>query len=129
MWQLIGPAGTIFPGWEETNPPLVYAGLGDDYPPGFGAFLESKGIVEGEFRELLSNVVEVVYCNAYGAADSAKTLQFILDAIKASERWGGRCPDVSRFKSSWWADNHGWGSVLSWDRLGEWRKTTSTRDS
>lgn len=121
MWRLIGPDGANFVEWEQANPLLVNTGLGYETPPGFSAFLASKSVTEVDFRELLSNLVEVVYWNAYGATDNGKTLEYLMATVESACRWGGKCPEPNRFEKSRWADKYGWGNNLSATELAEWR--------
>ena len=121
MWRLIGPEGANFPEWERANPLLTHTGLGYETPPCFLAFLASNEVTEADFRELLTNVVEVVYWNAYTKADNDKTLEFLTAAIECARRWGGKCPDPKLFEKSRWTDRHGWGNNLSAAEVYEWR--------
>jgi hypothetical protein len=121
MWRLLGPDTGPFPEWEKASPPLVHVGLGCDFPDGFVSFLQSRGVSEDDFRRLLSSTVEVVYSNAYGAADQSETLVHLEGAVRSAEKLGGRCPDPRRFAGSRWADCHGWGKKLSAEELATWR--------
>jgi hypothetical protein len=121
MWQLVALQGTGFAKWERANPLLIHAGLGDDFPPGFTPFLASKGVDNTEFRELLANLVEVVYDGAYGAANNQKTLDFLMTVVEHARKWGGRCPEPMRFAKSRWTDRGGWGHDISVAELEEWR--------
>src|SRR4051794_7546304 len=63
MWRslAVGNAGEGFDEWVSGETPLVPAGLGDEYPPGFEEVLTARGVSESEFRQALRCTTEVLY--------------------------------------------------------------------
>jgi hypothetical protein len=125
MWEFMVLHGdNTFSEWEERQPVLVSVGLGDEYPVDFRTFLTSSGVSEGDFRLLLENITEIVFCSAYAATDDAESRAFLAGVILAVGQYGVRPPSPSLFGATLWKDAYGWGepvplaTILEWKQLG-----------
>jgi hypothetical protein len=123
LWRFIGLQNPeAFGIWESERPPLVDAGLGWEYPPGFEELLASRGVPEREFRSTLCHTTEVLYGSMYGAADAHGSLQNLGKLADTVTQFGVSWPDVQRFAGSRWSDRWGWGEPLSPEDLAGWRE-------
>ena len=71
QWWFVGMDGSAdaFGEWSGSEPPLVYAGLGGEWPDGFADHLAARGVPESEFRSAVCTATEVLHGSLYGAAD------------------------------------------------------------
>jgi hypothetical protein len=124
LWEFIAlpPGGGGFKPWVKREPPLTYAGLGDDFPPGFDLVLRSAGVSAAEFRQVLGCTTEVLYSTMYGAADEEGSRRYLSELASVAESVGVEWPDMSCFGESKWSDCHGWGMRPSEQQLAEWRR-------
>lgn len=123
LWRFIGMPTTTeeFARWQEDEPPLVRAGLGWEYPPGFETFLAGCGVAESEFRGALGPTTEVLFGSMYGAADESGSKRYISELAQAVAHWGIRWPNLTPFSSSRWLDGSGWGAIPTEAELEAWR--------
>jgi hypothetical protein len=119
MWEL--PCIKSLPDWESHNCELVHFALGDPLPREMLEALNSAGISEGEFRQLVENCVEIFYCSAYAASDNAGSLQALDQVLCVTSNVGVTPPPVQPFLLSLFDDAHGWGKKLSPDQRDGWR--------
>jgi hypothetical protein len=127
LWRFIGMPGSAeaFGQWTADEPPLVEAGLGGEYPPGFEAFLAARGVSEQEFRRALCYATEVVFSSFYRAADDPGSRRFVDELAGLVAPLGVGFPDTRQFARSRWSDDWGWGAIPSTEELTEWRGTGS----
>lgn len=128
LWRFIGMPGSseAFGRWTADEPPLVGAGLGWEYPPGFVGLLADCGVPEREFRRVLGYTTEILFGSLYGAADEAGSRRFLTELANVVAPLGVRFPDTEPFAGSRWSDGGGWGAVPSVEELGVWRARTDT---
>jgi hypothetical protein len=107
--------------WERSHPPLVYVGLGDEFPVDFEVFLAESHVSPIEFRELLGCVVQIVFSSFYGASDNANASRFLNRVLEITKGYGVSPPPIERFSASRFADRHGWGNRLSPAERDSWR--------
>lgn len=107
--------------WEQGHPQLVGAALGDAWPAGFKEFLNAHHIDPESFRELLSNVAEIVFGSFYGAAEDVPSMEYLLAVLKVAEQSGIRPPPSRCFADSRFAHCHGWGKKLTAPERDAWR--------
>jgi hypothetical protein len=124
LWRFVGTVDepNAFDCWLEAEPPLIEAGLGYEYPAGFEAFLASRGVPEREFRQALQATTEIIYGSLYAAADEVGSQIDLIHLWRVAETVGVRCPDLSRFNGSRWADRGGWGVLPRPEELAQWRR-------
>jgi hypothetical protein len=121
LWRFMGlKGGEDFERWEFGRPPLIDAGMGWEYPPGFEAFLAARGIPQAEFRRVLECTTELLYGSMYGAADNAGSLQYLEELAGVGALVGVVWPDLAAFAGSGWVGD-GWGQPLSPEQLSRWR--------
>ncbi len=123
LWRLValfGPDWDV-PAWPAGQPPLVDAGLGGDYPPGFREFLADRGLPEREFRRALCLATEALYSSMYGAANESVSRQCVGELAELVAPLGVAFPDTRPFARSRWADGQGWGEPPSAEELAAWR--------
>lgn len=110
-----------FGAWTCNHSKLLEVGLGDPFPAEFKQFLEKRNVSIAEFRELISYLVEIVYGNLYGAANNEESLQYLLNVISLTGRYGVRPPDAALYSASQFSDYHGWGKPISPQKHEIWR--------
>ena len=118
MWDFVAlPGGGVgFTEWVSGLPPLAAAGLGDEFPQGFAAYMAKVGVSKSEFRSVLTHTTELLYSNLYGAADNAGSLRELKGLAAIALAAGAVWPNLSAFSGSRWA-NGGWGARLSPEQL------------
>ncbi len=123
LWWFVGLSGSTeaFGEWSGAEVPLVGAGLGYEYPPGFEAFLAARGVPETEFRRAVCAATEVLYGSLYGAADEPGSRRFVGELAALVAPHGVPFPDLAPFAGSRWADGHGWGRLVGPEELASWR--------
>jgi hypothetical protein len=123
LWGFIRLPGSTeaFVAWESSQPPLVDAGLGYEYPPGFEAFLESRGVPEREFRHALCCTTEILYGSMYAAADEPGSRRFLSELVEVVIPYGVVFPDTRPFAGSRWSERSGWGARPGPEELAAWR--------
>jgi hypothetical protein len=99
--------------WQESHPTLVAVALGDDYPIEFEEFLVENLVSPVEFRDLLANVVEIIFSSFYVASDNGVALQFLDSVLTIVRKHGVISPPKERFAASRFCDRHGWGQPLT----------------
>ena len=119
MWEL--PCITSFPKWESHRCELVHVGLGDPFPREIVDLLESVGVTEEEFRQLVESTVEVIYSSAYATSDDIGSLRFLDRVLCITANMGVAPPPAQPFLISLYAQRHGWGAQLSADQRDGWR--------
>jgi hypothetical protein len=107
--------------WEKNHPSLIHVALGDEYPRWFREFLESTGIPADEFRELIGNVVEIIFGSFYGAADNRGSLKCLRKVVSIVRKHGITAPPRKRFANSRFRDGCGWGIPLTMLERDKWR--------
>lgn len=123
LWRFlaVGNAGEGFEEWISDRTPLLFAGLGDEYPPDFEAFLAARTVSEREFRQALGCTTEVLYGSMYAAADEPGSREFLGELAKLVAAFGVEFPDTRPFLGSRWSDGHGWGAQPTPEELITWR--------
>jgi hypothetical protein len=122
LWDLPLVLGTeAWDEWESKHPALVGAGLGDNLPHEFEAFLQAHGVAIGEFRELLESTVEIAFGSFYAAADDTESLGYLQKVVRIVRLHGIEPPPVDLFSPSRFNDRHGWGDKLSETERKAWR--------
>ena len=131
MWRFIGMPGSseAFGQWTADEPPLVQAGLGWEYSPGFEDFLAKRDVAEREFRQALCLATEVLFTSLYGAADDPRSRQFVEELAGLVMPLGVGFPDTEQFARSRWSDGCGWGEIPSTEQLSVWRRQPSAIQS
>lgn len=127
MWEL--PCITSFPAWESRRCELVKVGLGDPFPREILDLLQTAGVSEKEFRQLIEGSVEIIYTSAYGKSDDAGSLRFLDRVLQITASAGVPPPPPRLFLSSLFADCHGWGIKLSPEQRDDWRYKAYAPDS
>jgi hypothetical protein len=107
--------------WQADEPPLVGAGLGWEYPPGFEEFLSRRGVAESEFRGALCLTTEVLFGSLFGAADESGSRRNLDELAEAVGRWGVVGPRLAPFSGSRWSDGCGWGAIPTPAELASWQ--------
>jgi hypothetical protein len=99
MWAFAAlPGGGVgFTEWESGLPPLAAAGLGDEFPEGFAAYMAKVGVSRSEFRSALTHSTEVLYSNLYGAADNVGSLRELKGLAAIALAAGAVWPTCWRF--------------------------------
>jgi hypothetical protein len=123
LWRFISLPGSVeaFGQWTADEPPLVGAGLGWEYPPGFEAFLAARGVPEREFRQVLGCTTEVLFSSLYGATDEVGSRRFVAELAELVAPLGVGFPDTGPFARSRWSDGAGWGLIPSAEEVAGWR--------
>jgi hypothetical protein len=123
LWRFLGlpETGEGFLAWEADRPPLIEAGLGYEYPPGFEAFLGARGVPEREFRQVVCYTTEVLYSSMYGASDEPGSRRFVGELAALVGPLGVAFPDLRPFAGSRWSDRQGWGAPPTTEELAAWR--------
>jgi hypothetical protein len=113
--------GEPFDAWVEEEPALVSVGLGDEFETELKEHIESSGASSGEFRHVVECVTEVLYGSMYAAANEARSFRDLIELAAIVNPLGVDWPDLKRFASSRWSDNHGWGEDLCPADIARWR--------
>jgi hypothetical protein len=117
--------GKAFGEWERRMPGLVSAGLGCEYPAGFGDFLAAQKTSESDFRSLLRDTAEIVFWGAHGEVDDLQSRQFLLEVVEAVSQNGVQPPPVSLFAESRWRDGNSWGIPVPHETVLQWRQLST----
>ena len=78
-----------------------------------------------EFRQLLANVVEIIYGSFYAAADNQGSLRHLEAVLQYAAQHGVQPPAASLFINSLFVDEHGWGKKLSEEERDAWRRAST----
>lgn len=118
QWPLIdGP--DQFELWEKNRPELVNYGLGDEATNELLIELESRGISETRFRDIVSGLVEILWSSFWGAAENEFSLEALRNVLASSKV--ERLPVLTPFKFSLYSDMSGWGKKLTKEDRDFWR--------
>lgn len=123
MWEL--PCARYFPDWEKPLPELIHIsfdiGEGRAFPTEIVDLLGSVGVAEREFGELLVCTVMIIYTSAYGKSDDPGSLEFLQRVFSVTSLAGVTPPPAEPFMQSLFAENYGWGVVLTAEQRDGWR--------
>lgn len=107
--------------WEDNHPDLIGVALGDDWPPSFESFLADRSVDPLRFRELLENLVEIVFGSFYAAAEDEASFQHLGKVMEIVGASGIPAPPFVYFAESRFTDRGGWGKQMTTVERDAWR--------
>lgn len=117
-WPLVNGPDEFEP-WENSRTELVGYGLGDPASHELIEYLNSKGIEEYKFREIVSGIVEMLWGNFWGAANFELTNKALSEVIRVSKI--NDLPPLTPFKFSLFSDANGWGNKPTEEDVEFWK--------
>jgi hypothetical protein len=87
--------------------------------------LAQRSIDPDNFRLLVENLVEVVFCSFYAAANDYSSSSHLIQVFRITGAEGIEPPSLDLFRKSRFVDGHGWGNQLTVTERDEWRRGSS----
>lgn len=112
-----------FDPWISSAPVLIDFALGDELSPDMVKDLNNKNIENQRFRNIVENLVEIVWSSFWGAAEDLQSYDAFKQSIISMEAI--ELPPITPFKFSRFEDNEGWGVKPTPEDCKYWRSLRS----
>ena len=117
MWEW--PVVVDFDSWESNRPFLVNYALGDVPSTELMLQLETIGLSESLFRNVVSGPVEILWGSFWGAAENDSSHNVLAETIRSSGL--EQLPVLTPFKFSVFNKDDGWGKPVTKEDRDFWR--------